>query len=167
MTESVKKRPTAVTVIAWFCIIVGCWGTIVTACQVWNGPPPAPADSDEQFGFGRLNYPLMLWMKDFQSVCSIVELIAGVCLLKLHAWARAAIEVVSWLEILIQYILPVIGAVWTICYYPRVRHMLADLSAWSVTITFGLFIFQLAMGAAVNGAIIYYLRSKKVREAVG
>ena len=165
MTQSITKRPRAISVIGWFCIVVGCCGTFVALCHIWNGTPIPPSDADKQRGYDNLCYTWVLWDKDFNSVCSIAELIAGVYLLKLRNWARMTIEVVCWLEILVVPVGTMVAIVWSVYHNPLALQSLADLSAWPMITVLAFLVVLCATRAAVNGAIIYYLRSKQVGDA--
>lgn len=86
--------------------------------------------------------------------------LAGIGLLRLRAWARTTIEVIAWLEILLCAVGPMLHFVYILCF----TNVLAEWSG-AITTMFGFLALMCGMVGLVNGLIIYFLRSKKVRVA--
>ncbi|MBM3888507.1 MAG: hypothetical protein FJ388_05200 [Verrucomicrobia bacterium] len=146
MKQFSRKRPTAVTVIGWLCIV---GGSIAVLETIWN-----IRDSLPQPFLNLLAAAVFLLL-------GVVNLIAGVYLLRLRAWARTAIEVVCCVEIFVFSLGPILWGAYVIGF----ERLLAGWSAQAKTIMCASLALQCAVPAVVNGIIIYFLRSKKVRDA--
>lgn len=163
MNQSIKKRPTAVTVIGWICIAVGLGGMI---CDGWNILrwilEPATAVSGKSMAWlDALNSKLFVWVVFMDAICSLVECVAGAYLLKLRAWARITIEVVAWIDILVFVVAPIFQCIYVVCFTDLFRD-------WPTAGIMQVMLFAAILCGwlgIVNGLIIYFLRSKKVRDA--
>lgn len=163
MSQSIEKRPTAVTVIGWICIAVGLWGVI---CDGWNISrwilEPATAVSSKSMAWlDALNSKLFVWVMFMDAICSLVECVAGAYLLKLRVWARITIEVVAWIDILVFVVLPMFYWSYMFCFTDLLRD-------WPTAGIMRVMLFAAILYGwlgIVNGLIIYFLRSKKVRDA--
>ncbi|MBI5818750.1 MAG: hypothetical protein HZA88_07165 [Verrucomicrobia bacterium] len=163
MNQSIENRPKAVTVIGWFCIAVGLWGMI---CDGWNISrwilEPATAVSSKSMAWlDALNSKLFVWVMFIDAICSLVECIAGAYLLKLRAWARITIEVVAWIDILFFVVAPMFEYIYIVCF----TGVFGDRSAAAIMPVMLFAAVSCGWMGTVNGLIIYFLRSKKVRDA--
>lgn len=163
MTESVKKRPTAVTVIAWFWFLSGCWSALASVVSFWSEPP-----SESLVNQAAKDVPLLAVVYRHYTLAALSQfayaaayIVAGIGLLRLRAWARTTVEVIAWVEILFYSVGPILHFIYT--YY-----FTGALAEWSGGIAKmpGFLVLLCGVVAVVNGLIIYFLRSKKVREAV-
>jgi len=164
MTEFVKKRPTAISVIGWYCIVFSSYWVIASILNVshWLLEPP-PKTTHQLSVIDSFWDFIFFCMMNIDSICCIVQIIAGIYLLKLRPWSRTTIEVISWLEILFHVIMAMVFAVFTLpCQDPG---GLAALFLAKVRPTALFWTFKFTALAVVNGIIIYFLRSKKVRDA--
>ena len=127
----------------------------------WMLEPAAAVPVEESFSLGALNARLGALTLVIDAICSAVDFIAGVYLLQLRAWARVTIEANAWIYILVGTLCPMLNCIYTIFF----TSAFADLS--TTAIMPGLLVFGLgcAWRGVVNGLIICFLRSQKVRDA--
>jgi len=140
------NRPTALLVVAWLWIMMG----IFTSAPVGAMALSIALVQIETAMFGY--YLILLMIVTF--LVGMFCIIAGFYLLKLRAWARTSLEVLSWLYSIL---------------------IVCDLILWLRGFTFlededrgslGAEIISTAIWAAVFAACIIFLRKKSVREAV-
>ena len=153
MKQFIEKRPTAVSVIGWFWIIVGGFLALASISAVQQGSPDESllnelAKGSPLLAMEERHYILKAF---FMFAVGDVGVIFGICFLRLYAWARTALEVVSWLCI----------ALFT------ANVILAFFFMGVSFLTAIIFIAGSAFFWAPLGLVIYFLRSRKVREAVG
>lgn len=163
MNQSIKKRPTAVTVIGWFCIAAGLWGVTYGGWNIsrWILGPATAVSGQSMTWLDALNSKLFVWVMFMDAICCLVGCIAGAYLLKLRMWARTTIEVVAWIEILLFVVLPMSQYIYMVCFTDAFRDW---PTAAIMRVLLFVAIFYGWLGT-VNGLIIYFLRSKKVRDA--
>jgi hypothetical protein len=97
-----EKRPTCVTVIGWVWIIIGglmCFSAImalfssVMIGEISQAHPEAQEQMPAIFRF----FPLLAII---QIVVAIIGLVSGIHFLKLKAWSRNALEILTWVLLL-------------------------------------------------------------------
>ena len=153
MKQFIEKRPTAVSVIGWFWIIVGgflAWASIIAVQQ---GPPDESLLNEIAKGspLAAMEERHYIFKALFMFTVGDLAIIFGICFLRLYDWARTALEVVSWL-----------------CITLLAANMI--LGFFYVGGSFYAAIFLITVSAffwVPLGLVIYFLRSKKVRDAVG
>lgn len=166
MTPLIKKRPVAITVIGWFCILVSLWELgrdIYGILDLWNGAPPSGTGTSNPLmtdaaAFNSRFGPALLVMK---TILDGGQVIAGAYLLRLRAWARTVLETILWTEILLLAIAPMVRAIYIACF----TNMMDEFQSFK-TPMLGFLALLCAWVCLLDGLIIYFLRSKKVRDAV-
>ena len=104
----------------------------------------------------------------FQINLAVFIIIASIYFLKLHAWARTALEVVSWLGL--TYIVG-FGIFWLTAWISASVSMSGGKAPSSESLVFGIFgavmgVVVIAVYATPLIVIIKFLRGKTIREAV-
>ena len=170
-------RPTSVTVIAWI-YIVGASLTMLSslvALVVFNAmkqmggvptmPPEVPA-AFKLLGVVFQHYDLLVLL---QLAFAVFVLVAGIGFLKLRAWARTALEAVSWLSLV--YLLG-FGILW-IAMWVGVTSRIPQgegtpVSSAALFTTFGIVMATVILGvfAIPPIVIIKFLRGSTSRQAV-
>jgi hypothetical protein len=146
---------------------VGVWGVVSDIHGIWNFLNHTTEPT------GTATDPLMTEIESFNSkfgllliitgtMFDVVQVIAGAFLLQLRVWARTALEVVAWSQILILAIGPMLRAIYLACF----TNTLADWSPEFIKSTFLILGLSCVWACLLYGPIIYFLRSQKVREAV-
>lgn len=163
MNHSIEKRPTVVTVIGWICIAAGLWEMTRDCWNIsrWILEPATAVSGQSMAWLNALNSKLAVWVMFIDAICSLVGCIAGAYLLKLRAWARTTIEVVAWIDILVFVVAPMFYCSYIVCFTDVFRD-------WPTAAIMQVMLFAaISYGwlGTVNGLIIYFLRSKKVRDA--
>lgn len=168
MNEQRVARPTGITVTAWVWIGGGVLMLLSAAMaglsysmSVHMGPPDAKGFPPE-FALMNLLFRNFAVLIVLQCVVALVAIWAGVDLLRLKAWARSAVEVLSWL-----------GLVWTVGFGAYWVYMWLSMTGQAPA---GADMFQMmgaAMGVVVTFAfavplviMIRYLRGHEARQAV-
>ena len=168
-------RPTGLTITAWLWIVMGVlmlfsglMGAIAYFTIGHMGPlPEAPPDAPAVFGVMTSLFEYFGLLVLAQAAVAIVAVSAGIALLQLRAWARMAIEVLSWLAF--AYFVG-FGVLWLVMWLAMTgdmphggEHMGAGMiqvlgAAMGVVVT-ALFAVPLAI-------MIRYLRGAEARNAV-
>ncbi len=153
-----EKRPTCVTVIGWAWIIIGGLMCLSAGMALFSTIMITTMMQEEQ------DAPLIFYIFPLLAIVQIgigsLGVVAGIQFLKLKAWARSALEVLTWL-----FLLFVLG------------FMVFWLIIWvSITSAHGadsLGIMGAVMGVVMTGIygiplgiMLKYLRGSKVRNAV-
>jgi hypothetical protein len=103
----------------------------------------------------------------FQSVVALISIWAGVSLLRLRAWAKTAIEGLSWLGLLYTV---GFGVYWLYMWISMAGQMPGDVGQIDLDMfrTMGavLGVVVTVTLAIPLGIMIWYLRGKEVREAI-
>lgn len=152
-----EKRPTCVTVIGWVWIVLGAMMCMSSAMgyAIWFGNPqlssvPANANSPDLF----LKYFPFLFA--LQICLGILAISAGIQFLKLKAWARTALEAMTWL--LLLYVVGFGIAILFWVFFGNARAPVVMM------------IFMLTMLVLVYGLplvlMLVKLRGKRVRSAI-
>ena len=160
METIAKKTPTSVTVIGWIFIFVA------VSKILFNGVVLMTSLTMKQRGISPIPEEILSRMHLralLQTVFAIFVLIASVQFLRLRAWARAALEVVSWLCL-----------VYMICSgIPKIFSWISVISGASVVegVSDPLlkavgFTVPMVVQAVCLIVIIKFLRGKTIKEAV-
>ncbi len=155
----IEKRPTAVSVIGWFWIIVGFFTALASVASLLQDPPsesliqemakdsPVMARALRHYFVGAL----------LQFVVGQVFIFSGIGFLRLRAWARTALEVVSWLVV--------------VFFAAIMVDVLVMMHTYLKDGALPCGVIGCVLGSAFYfgpvGLMLYFLRSRKVREAVG
>lgn len=108
MNLSASKRPTGITITAWLWIVMGILmvptglmgGFAYSTMQHMGPPPTVPPDMPPGFALMTGMFRYFGFLLIAQTVVAILAIWGGIALLKLKAWARTTIEVLSWLTLL-------------------------------------------------------------------
>lgn len=158
MKQFMEKRPTAVSVIGWFWIIVGGFMTLASVSVLLQEPPSESLiremSKDSSLGAWVFRHYVLFAL--LQVAVAQVAIVSGIGFLRLRKWARIALEVLSWLGVAF------VGAI--------VVKMIFMAFAYCR----GCSVIVVAMGVAMISAIylvplwfiLRSLRSQKVRDAV-
>lgn len=156
-------RPTCVTVIGWFWIVVGgltvlsgIMGLVVMPLVLSRmRQTPFPSGVEIPWVFRHL-----ISLSLLQLVVAAVLITAGIQLLRLRPWARTVLEIAAWLSL--AYILG-LGAFMgiNIWGFPAVGMPTQEKVIASVMGT-----IVIALYSGTFGLIIRFLRSRRVREAM-
>jgi lysylphosphatidylglycerol synthetase-like protein (DUF2156 family) len=169
------KRPTAVSVIAWTWIITGGFAVFsgIMSLLMFAAMPTLQSELSHAPGMSQ-GVGLMTsmfryfgWLVAVQLVLAAVAIVAGIQFLRLRSWARAALEILSWVSLI--YVVG-FGLFWLSTW----STMTGQFSQQDVQFDTGtLRIVGLAVGAVITlafaiplGIMIKYLRGKVVREAM-
>jgi hypothetical protein len=172
-----KKRPTAITVIAWI-FIVGAILMIVSSSlgflaftvikQKVDEMPPIAEVLPHQFLIMNIIYRSFGILVLLQVALTIFALIASIQFLRLRAWARSALEIISWLGLL--YVVG-FGIFWVVSWIGITSGLPSSTGSPATSPLFS--IFGAIIGACVVAAwsalfvvIIMFLRDNKIKEAV-
>ena len=165
MTQFVKKRPRAVSVIGWCCIVVGICEVASDIHSIWNiwnyMPEPVGATTSQQLSdLDKFNSKVVPLIAVIGVFLDGLQVIAGAYLLKLRAWARTTIEVVAWIQILVLAVGPILGFIYIACFT-------TGLTEWPGMLLSNFLFLALSCAWITTwyGLVIYFLRSKKVRAA--
>lgn len=164
MPEFIEKRPTAVTVIGWFWIIVG--GLMVLsggmgslAFMAW-GASEHFADSDRAPKLFTFMFQHFVVIAGVQGCFGALAAVAGWHFLRLRTWARSILEILSW-----------VGLVCFVSWVVAFNIASGSMHRGEGVDSFSVFRIVIAVVSIVIygvplGFIIYFLRSAKVRDAV-
>jgi hypothetical protein len=172
-----KKRPTSITVIGWMfiasailMILSGGMGfaAFTFMKQAAGGAPPLPEDIPGQLGIIEFAFQYFELIAAVQVAFAIFILIASIQFLWLRRWARAALEVVSWLGL--AYMVG-FGIVWVASWIGITSSIPLTEGTPGPSPMFN--ILGVVMGSFVTVClavplvvIIVFLRGKTVREAL-
>lgn len=169
------KRPTAVSVIAWTWIITGGFAVFsgIMSLLMFTAMPTLQSELPHAPGMPQ-GIALMTSMFRYfgllvvvQLVLAVVAIVAGIQFLRLRSWARAVLEILSWVSLI--YVVG-FGVFWLSTW----STMTGQFSQQDVPFDMEtLRIAGLVAGAFVTlafaiplGIMIKYLRGKTVREAM-
>jgi hypothetical protein len=172
-----KKRPTAITVIAWIFIVgailmivsssIGFLAFTVIKQRVGEMPPIAQV-LPHQFRIMNIIYRNFGILALLQVTLAIFVLIASIQFLRLRKWARSALEIISWLGLV--YVVG-FSIFWVVSWIGITSGLPSALGSPAPSPLFS--IFGAIIGACVAVAwsvplvvIIMFLRGKMIREAV-
>jgi hypothetical protein len=177
MDDIQKKRPTAITVIAWI-FIVGAILMIVsssigflafTAIKQKVGEMPPIADVlPHQFRIMNIIYRSFGILALLQVALAIFVLIASIQFLRLHKWARSALEIISWLGLV--YVVG-FGIFWVVSWIGITSGLPSSVGPSAPSPMFSIFgavmgFFVALVWSVPFVVIIIHLRGKMIREAV-
>lgn len=153
-----EKRPTCVSVIGWVWIILGglmCLSSAMAILSFAVIGEMAHDDSDMPFLF-----QIFPWIVAVQIIVAVIGLVAGVNFLKLKAWSRRILEILTWAMIL--FVIGFGGFLFFHIY-----------SASSMQLSLGFGIMELIFMIVVIGIygvplsiMLKYLRGEKVKSAM-
>jgi hypothetical protein len=164
MSEFIEKRPTVVSVIGWFWIIVGglmaLSGSLVSLGYVISGASAHAPDSQHMPALFIFIFRHFVFVAVIQVCFGALAALAGWQLLRLRAWARSALEGLSW-----------IGLVCIVSWAVAFNMALGTMHRGEGFDSFSLFrilvgAFSVVFYGVPLGLIVYFLRSPKVRDAV-
>jgi hypothetical protein len=101
--ETEKKKPASIAVIAWSYIVLALFVLLVSGVSIFGSQyvnqqmetmPNEILESFPGMGFVIQHSGLLLIL---QTIVAIFMLIAGIEFLRLRAWARTAVEILTWL----------------------------------------------------------------------
>jgi hypothetical protein len=173
-----RKRPTAITVIAWVAIVGGVFmllggvlGAEMFSFMTAMGGDTFPAVAETASGPLR---PMAVVFRHFdhlapaQAILAGFVIIAGIYFLKLRAWARTFLESICWLGITYGI---AFGTYWVFVWDDLSISSPVPDQGPGMPRPFGL--IGAAIGAVVTlfnlaplAVAVWFLRSKKVRDAV-
>jgi len=171
-------KPLAVTIIGWLFVGVGAlsilgglmmlwmWQTVLA--PLWKEMPTIPPDLPAWAKLAPLYFRYFIVVPLAVMAVSVFVLIAAVEFLKLRAWARTALEAVSWLHV--AYVIGS-GILWLVIWV-TLSSQIPSAGEEGMTNRGVFMIYGVVMGMVVilfwavpAGVIIYFLRSKTVRGA--
>jgi hypothetical protein len=175
MDDIQKKRPTAVTVIGWIfitnailMILTGGMGFMAFSFihRMAGDIPAFPAKFSQHMRVMQIIFQHFGILALSQIAFAIFMLIASIEFLKLRAWARNALEIISWIGLV--YVVG-FGIFWVTALLDVTSSMHVAEGSHNVQSLFG--IFGAVMGALVMAVwavpliiIIYFLHKKTLRE---
>lgn len=175
MDLPLPKRPTGITVTAWLWIVTGGFtvfggllGGFAYSMMGQMGQPPAfPSDMPGGFVLMTAAFQYFGVLLVLQTVVAILAVWAGIALLQLKAWARTAVEALSWLSLVCCV---GFGIFWIYLWVS----MTGRMPKTAAPVDIGMFqMLGAAMGAVVTVAfavplwiMIRYLRGTEVRTAI-
>ncbi len=169
------KRPTAVSVIAWTWIVTGGFAAVtgVMSLLMFVAMPPLPSqlppvpEMPQGFGFMMGMFRYFVWLVLAQLALATVAIVAGIQFLQLRPWARAALEMLSWVSLI--YVVG-FGLFWISTWSTMTGQFAQQGAPFDVET---LRIAGLAVGIFVTlafaiplGIMIKYLRGKAIRAAM-
>lgn len=106
-TQGLIKRPTGITITAWLWIATGglmifsgvMAGFAYAVAGLMGQPPTEPADIPSELMLMNIIFRYFGVFVVVQLIVAALALWSGIGLLKLKAWARTAIEALSWLAL--------------------------------------------------------------------
>lgn len=176
MTMTEEKRPTSVSVIAWTWIVTGAFMVfsgimsllMVSAMPSLTSQLPHAPNMPQGVGLMMGMFRYFGWLIAAQLVLAVVAIVAGYEFLKLRPWARAGLEILSWISLI--YVVG-FGVFWLSTWstmtgqLPQQQDVPFDMATFRIV--------GLAVAAVVTlafaiplGIMIKYLRGKVVREAI-
>jgi hypothetical protein len=168
MTDYNRTTPTCVTVIGWFWIIIGVlmafsglMGALAFTSMSQIPHSHIKTHSTEFFQSGVFSFVFhhLVIFAILQVCIAILSIIAGINFLRLRAWARATLEILSWLGLTFTVSF---GVFWLFdCRIPS-----ENISFISNIFGVGLGIFMLVIYSVPLVVIIKFLRGMTVRTAI-
>src|SRR5882724_2973642 len=103
--SSATPRPTGVTIVAWLWIVAGglmvfsaiAGGLLYSTMRDRGSHITTPHDVPIQFKLAQIVFDHLGSMLIVQFLVALLAIVSGIYLLRLHPWARTAIEILSWL----------------------------------------------------------------------
>ncbi len=168
MTEVKTTRPTSVTVISWFWIIVGIimvFSALMGALAfMWTRQIPdhqlTTSPSNYQFEYFSFLLRHFLKLAILQIIIASVSITAGINFLRLRSWARTALELLSWLCLILVLSF---AFFWILEWSMK---MLGTPSQKFSILSLFMNVFFIVFYSIPLIVIIRFLRSKPVRTAV-
>ena len=158
MNRSSGKRPTAVTAIGWFWIIAGALMIVVGVITLWH----AALMQSQHKGVVTIDGAAAMIRRFvyfftgvLQSTVGVAVMVMGNAFLRLRKWARTALEVFSWVGL--AYTTVNIGIYVSTLFFVKGNALLHGIL---------LAVIAGILYCVPLGFTIYFLRSKKVRDAV-
>jgi hypothetical protein len=169
-----KKKPSSVAVIAWSYILLALFVILVSGLSVFGSQyvnqqietmPNEILESFPGMGFIMQHSGFLLIL---QTICAIFMLVAGIEFLRLRAWARTAVEILTWLCIVFAVII-VLFFIMTWLNITSQMMTFEDNSGTSSALTvlgIGVGMVLMVLFVIPLLMIIRTLRGKAVRDAV-
>jgi hypothetical protein len=163
MADFTEKRPTSVSVIGWFWIIVGSFmafsGIVASLASIFQRPRGFPRDTNAGFGVFDFVFGHFVFFAIAQVLVGAVAITAGAHFLRLRAWARTMLEVIAWLGLV-----NVIGWI-VVLQFDAISHG-GERGAFHSIVRIVMGIMLMAFYGVPLGVIVHFLRSPKVRGAM-
>ena len=175
MDAPAVKRPTGLTVTAWLWIVMGGFmafsavmgGFAFAMMREMGAPPALPPDMPAGLEMMNVMFRHFGAFLAVQAIAAVLSVWAGIALLQLKAWARAAIEALSWLALLYS---AGFGVFWVYLWLS----VTSQAPQGSAPVDMAMF---QAMGVAIGAIITFafvvplwimirYLRGNEVRAAI-
>jgi len=167
MSTDQSARPTGITVTGWVWVVIGAF-MLFSALMGGLGylmmrqPGMQGADLLREFALMNLVFQNFGVLVAVQCVIAVAALWAGIDLLRLKAWARSAVEVLSWL-----------GLLWTVGFGVYWIYMWTSMTGQAPAEADAFQLMGAVMGTVVTlvfavplAIMIRYLRSNEVRQAM-
>jgi hypothetical protein len=169
------KRPTGVTVTAWLWIVMGGFmvfsaimgGFAYMMMRQMGAPPAIPPGMPAGLEMMNAVFRHFGALLAVQAIVAALSVWAGIALLQLKAWARAAIEALSWLALLYSV---GFGIYWVYLWIA----ITGQMPAGNAPVDTALFqVMGVAIGVIITAAfvvplwiMIRYLRGNEMRAAI-
>lgn len=157
-----EERPTSVTVIGWAWIVIGALMAFSSVMALFISIIMARMLADQPAGGDELPFMLQIFpfLAAAQFIVAGVGIASGICFLKRKAWARKALEVLTWLVLsfLVAFMVAWMASWITMTGDAEV----SGFSAMGVVMALGI----TALYGIPLAIMIRYLRGEKVRSAM-
>lgn len=162
-TRFIEKRPTSISIIGWLWIILGTWMLFSGMVGFLAFQFQSKAEGYQRVlqgpGMAAMMFRHFTAIASVQACVAIVGIVAGIQFLRLRAWARTVIEIMSWLGLI--FVMGLGITILTILWTQRNPN---DTVGIAIGLAIGANIF--VVFGAVLLWMIRYLRSPEVRSAV-
>ena len=158
MEERTVQKPTAVVLIGWF-------GIIVSLIFLFLFIDELVFTDDLVTVYHPFSPTITFYFYIYDISYTIIFLISCINFLKLRMWARNAMEILSWIGIFDGVIFSIIMLKNRLVYNMMMQSDISYTVAGEVFLT-SLILFVFVLLIAISIVIIYYLRSKSVRNAM-
>lgn len=167
MSADPSARPTGITITGWLWVVIGAFMLFSALMgglgySMMRQPGIHGADLPREFALMDFVFQNFGVLVAVQSVIAVIALWAGIDLLRLKAWARSAVEVLSWL-----------GLVWTVGFGIYWVYMWVSMTGQASAGPDASQWMGAAMGAVVTLVfaiplviMIRYLRGNEARQAM-
>ena len=146
-----RKRPICVTVISWAWIIFGSIISVNAAVLLLLSDKMGGQSSDPE-----IITKILPYLAFVQLCITVLGLVSGINLLKLKAWSRKILEILTWFELLFFS---------SFLIYPFVHGVSLALQGGSYRLIF-LSLGLLGFYGVPFGTMLIYLRGSKVKNAI-
>jgi hypothetical protein len=178
------KRPVAVTALGWFFIAVGALmvlsatlGLFASAVVMGVGPqreiPPFPKDAGWAGGVFTLGFRYFGVLAAAQIAAAVFTIVTAASFLKLKAWARTTLELLTWMGLAYVIGLAALWVTMSISMGAEMAHEIAQGAPLPPGLAGAFGVFGAVMGvvgtlmhAVPTGIVIWLLRSRTVRGAM-